>query len=252
LTYFVNGLGGASLYSFVNVLPESLARYNADYGAMRVEMTATRLLFEFYNRAGQLQDSFTLDKTQTFESASESLNDGWTREVAEPLNVGGAANSSATVFRLGDDANDRQYRSILSFNTEPLPDIAVITKVTLKIKKQGQVGTDPFAALGALRVDIRKPHFGLSAGLAAGDFQAASSKSGIGSIRNAPTDNWYSKTWTTDTFFSHINRIGTTQFRLRFAVDDNDNGAADYVKFFSGDHATASVRPTLIVEYYLP
>ncbi|MBI5933757.1 MAG: metallophosphoesterase [Chloroflexi bacterium] len=252
LTYFVNGLGGASLYSFNNILPESQARYNADYGAMRVEITATRLLFEFYNRGGQLRDSFTLDKTQTFEAASESFNDGWTREVAEPLNVGGAANSSATVIRLGDDAYDRQYRAILSFDTSSLPDNAVITKVTLRIKKQGQAGADPFATLGALRVDIRKPYFGGSAGLAAGDFQAASGKSGIGAIPNAPVGDWYSKTWTTDTFFSHINRLGATQFRLRFTTDDNDNGSADYLKFFSGNASVASTRPTLIIEYYVP
>jgi hypothetical protein len=39
---------------------------------------------------------------------------------------------------------------------------------------------------------------------------------------------------------------------LRFYKDDNDLGAADYWRFFSGDHATASLRPTLLIEYYIP
>ena len=49
-----------------------------------------------------------------------------------------------------------------------------------------------------------------------------------------------------------MNKTGTTQFRLRFLTDDNNDNAADYMKFFSGNYATASARPTLIIEYYVP
>jgi len=46
---------------------------------------------------------------------------------------------------------------------------------------------------------------------------------------------------------TYINLSGTTQFRLRFATDDNnDNNIADYVRFLSGNYATASARPALI------
>jgi tartrate-resistant acid phosphatase type 5 len=60
LPYFVNGLGGKSIYAFVNVLPESQFRYNADYGAMLVTAGAAALTFEFYNRAGLRVDSYVL------------------------------------------------------------------------------------------------------------------------------------------------------------------------------------------------
>jgi hypothetical protein len=33
----------------------------------------------------------------------------------------------------------------------------------------------------------------------------------------------------------NINKTGTTQFRLRFQKDDNDDLAADYLKFYSGN-----------------
>jgi tartrate-resistant acid phosphatase type 5 len=58
--YFVVGTGGKSLYAFVNVLPESQFRYDADYGAMLVDATAEHITFEFYNRAAVLIDAYTL------------------------------------------------------------------------------------------------------------------------------------------------------------------------------------------------
>ncbi len=196
-------------------------------------------------------EAYTVNKTKTFRSTGS--HDGWTLESTETSGKGGSKDNTATTFRLGDDASDKQYRAILHFDTSSLPDTAVITKVTLKIKRSGTpVGTNPFTILGALRVDIRKPYFGGSVGLANGDFQAAASQSNIGSIPNSPVGSWYTKIWATNTFFSHIDLTGTTQFRLRFATDDNNDNAADYMKFISGNHATASVRPTLIIEYYVP
>jgi hypothetical protein len=47
-------------------------------------------------------------------------------------------------------------KAILYFKTSPLPDTAVITKVTLKIKKSSVAGTDPFTTHGSLVADIRK------------------------------------------------------------------------------------------------
>ncbi len=182
---------------------------------------------------------------------SQGSNDGWVLESGENSSKGGTLNKTAATFRLGDDAADKQYRSILSFNTAPLPDTAVITKVTLKIKKQGQVGTNPFATHGRLDVDIRTGVFGGNSALQVGDFQAAASKNAVGSIPNTPASGWYKKVWN-GTIFAYINKIGLTQFRLRFATGDNDDLGADYISFFSGNYGTAAARPTLIIEYYVP
>jgi CSLREA domain-containing protein len=177
--------------------------------------------------------------------------DGWILESGETTNAGGTLDAAGTTFNLGDGAADKQYRAVLSFNTAALPDTAVITKVTLKIRKQAPVGTDPFTILGALRVDIRKPYFGTSLALLVSDFQAASNRLNVGTFNPVPVSNWYTAILLSP---SHpfMNKTGTTQFRLRFLTDDNNDNAADYMKFFSGNYATASARPTLIIEYYIP
>lgn len=60
LPYFVNGIGGGAIYQFENVLDQSQVRYNADYGAMRVEATSTRITFQFINRSGDVIDTYEI------------------------------------------------------------------------------------------------------------------------------------------------------------------------------------------------
>jgi len=182
---------------------------------------------------------------------SSGSQDGWVLESSETSGVGGTRNTSATTFNVGDDAQDRQYRSILSFNTSSLPDGAVITKVTLKIKRSSTVGTSPFSTHGNLVVDVRKGFFDGSTALELNDFNAVASLSAVGTIPNTPSSGWYSKIWTSG-ILTYINTTGRTQFRLRFNKDDNDDSSADYLKFHSGEAITSSNRPQLIVEYYLP
>jgi tartrate-resistant acid phosphatase type 5 len=61
LPYFVNGLGGQSIYSFRETVAGSQVRYRGDYGAMLVDATCCDITFRFYTRSGQLVDVFTLD-----------------------------------------------------------------------------------------------------------------------------------------------------------------------------------------------
>ncbi|MFZ5856641.1 MAG: choice-of-anchor Q domain-containing protein [Chloroflexota bacterium] len=184
----------------------------------------------------------------TFRSVG--AHDGWILESGENTTVGGTLDSTSTTFNLGDGTADRQYRAILSFNTTTLPDNAVITKATLRIRKQAPVGTDPFTILGGLKVDMRKPSFG-AIGLTVTDFQTAAGRVGIATFGATPVNNWYSAMLNA-AGRNYLNKTGTTQFRLYFAKDDNDDNGADYMKFFSGNYATASARPTLIIEYYVP
>ncbi len=197
--------------------------------------------------------SFTINVTsapplkKTFKSTGSQ--DGWVLESTEFSNKGGSLNATATTFYLGDDAKDRQYRAILSFNTAGLPDNATIKKVTLKIRKQGLVGTNPFNTHQYIIIDIRKGAFGTSL-LQKTDFQAAASRNLVGKILNSPVANWFSSVLN-NTAFPYINKTGLTQFRLRFKLDDNNDNGADYLKFFSGN-ALAAYRPQLIIEYTVP
>lgn len=182
---------------------------------------------------------------------SVAANDGWVLESGENTTLGGTMNASATTFRVGDDAANKQYRSLLSFDTSGLPDNAVITKVKLKIMKQGLVGTDPFTTHGPLRVDIRKLFFGAVGSLEVGDFQAAASAGSAGAFGTTPSGAWYIATLSA-TGNSFVNRTGISQFRLRFNLDDNNDAGADFVSFYSGNDATAGNRPQLVVQYYVP
>jgi hypothetical protein len=188
---------------------------------------------------------------QTSVLTSDATQDGWVLETAENSTVGGTLNN-ATTLRLGDDKMKKQYRSILSFNTGGLPDNAVITKVTLKVKKQGITGGgNPVTAFQGFMLDIKKGRFGTTA-LEAGDFQIPASKT-YGPFSPTATNNWYSINLTNGK--GYINKSSTlsglTQVRLRFQLDDNDNAVANYLSLYSGD-APAGSQPRLIIEYYVP
>jgi tartrate-resistant acid phosphatase type 5 len=62
LVYFVNGLGGGAIYSFLLTQDGSQVRYNDDYGAMLVEASPDQMTFQFINRSGELIDTYTLGR----------------------------------------------------------------------------------------------------------------------------------------------------------------------------------------------
>jgi hypothetical protein len=181
---------------------------------------------------------------------SNKTNDGWVIESKEDSNQGGGVNSISSTFYLGDNAEDRQFRAILDFNTSALPDTAVVVGATLKIKKLSVTGIDPFATHKDILVDISKGPFGASA-LQETDFQSTASMDSAGAIFNKPVDNWFSAELNIPAL-QYINTTGSTQFRLRFEVDDNDDLGADTIKFYSGDTSAPDYRPVLLIDYYVP
>ena len=186
---------------------------------------------------------------ESLSFSSIAQQDGWILESTETSNNGGSLNSNATSFNLGDSAADQQYRAILSFDTSTLPDAAVITSATLSIKKKSLSGTDPFTILGSLKIDLRKPAFGNPL-LELLDFNATAGKKNMGAFNPVPVGSWYSANIKTPGR-NYINRLGTTQVRLTFTIDDNDDGGADFMQFFSGNAPSPS-RPKLILQYYVP
>ena len=217
-----------------------------------------------FNYNGQLGNNSTTDSPipvnvigfgpikQSLTFKSDGAQDGWILESTETSGTGGTLNSIATTLRLGDDTLNKQYRSILSFNTSSLPNNAVITKVTLKVKYQGITGGGtPITTFQGIMVDIKKGFFG-TADLQASDFQTAASKSS-GAFKPTPVSNWYSLNLTSSK--ANINKFttngGLTQIRLRFQLDDDNNAVANYLSLYSGDAGSAS-KPQLIIEYYTP
>jgi len=185
---------------------------------------------------------------------STGKNDGWVLESSEDSNQGGLTESRASTFVLGDDGQDRQLRSILHFPTYYLPDNAVITRALLMIKGEALVGTNPFTTHQNILVDIRSGAFGFIGpfayrGLQASDFESPAHREAVGMIQNNPLNGWY-YAWLDPSAFEYISLTGITQLRLRFQLDDDDDMAADYIRFFSGDYDGLPARPNLTIEYY--
>lgn len=203
---------------------------------------------------------YTVDRltpaVQSAVFASDGNEDGWVLESKETSNQGGTKNSAAITFRLGDNAQNRQYRTILQFPTTSLPDNAVITQTILMIQLETVVGTNPLTTHKNIWIDIRKGAFGSFGPFAIGalqvsDFQAPASLAAAGMIQNNPVGGWY---WATldAKVFPFINLSGVTQFRLGFQTDDDDDLRDDYLSFFSGNYSVVSARPQLLIKYYIP
>jgi hypothetical protein len=190
-------------------------------------------------------------KTKVF--TSNPILDGWVSESTKTKNVGGALNSTANTIMLGDNKANRQIRGILSFNTGTgLPDKAVITNVTLKVRKQGVTGGgNPVSDFQGFMVDIKRGAFDKPL-LQVVDFQVAANNT-YGPFSPSLTDSWYSLNLTNAK--AYVNLLATngslTQIRLRFKLDGFHNGVANYLSLFSGN-AGAANQPRLIIEYYVP
>jgi hypothetical protein len=203
--------------------------------------------------ANLTEQDYLLNPSGTcLESTSRSVyvNDGWVRESTETSSLGGALNNASPNLRLGDDAANKQYRSILSFDTSALPDNAILTSVTLRFKYAGVLGTNPFTTHGSLLVDVRSGAFSNNSALQLTDFKDAAGKKKVLIYTNIKVDNWYSQAFK-PADFPYINLTGVTQFRLRFALDDNNDLDADFLKIYSGNSDPVN-QPQLIVEYYVP
>ena len=203
---------------------------------------------------GAVCDIGAYEANQIVAFNSTGSQDGWVLETGEKTTKGGKLDSKSTTFRLGDDKTKKQYRGILSFKTSSLSDTAVITKVTLKVRKQGITGGgNPVTIFKGFMADIKKGFIGTSASLQAADFQTAASKT-YGPFKTVISGVWYNIDLTSGK--SYINKTsassGLTQIRLRFYLDDNNNTTANYLSLYSGSTTTVANLPQLVIEYYVP
>jgi len=178
--------------------------------------------------------------------------DGWIRESTETSNVGGAIGAIGTAnlaIRMGDNFNNRQFKSILSFDTSSIPEGATILSATLQLTRGGTAGDDAFNTHGTCYVDIKNGGFNNNTALENVDFQAIADSSQAAIITNQGGSLTLYTVNISDAALSQVNKIGKTQLRLYFSLDDNDNWEDDYSGFYSGDNSNAGRRPKLVVKY---
>ena len=192
----------------------------------------------------------TTATTVTFTSIA--AHDGYVLESTETSGLGGSVDANtgnSSALRVGDDKSDRQYRAVLSFDTSAIPDGATIISVTLRLRRGTVSGTSPFTTHGTAWVDVQSGGLSASTSLQTADFQAAATVAQGASLTAANSNGAWSEGVLTAAGAAAVSKTGTTQFRIYFQLDDNDDGRPDYVGFYSGDNATAANRPQLVVQY---
>jgi hypothetical protein len=184
--------------------------------------------------------------------SSVAAYDGWILESNETSNSGGSLNTNSMTFSLGDDNQDRQYRLILHFDTSSLPDNAVITDAKLRLSTNGNVsGSNPFSTHDKVVIELNTGPYSGSTALQLNDFKIPSDRNGAGAVRDNLINGFY-RGRIKGAALDFFNLTGPTQIRLRFKLDDDDDSIADLVEFFSGDAASNSDRPRLVIYYYIP
>lgn len=183
---------------------------------------------------------------------SVAAQDGWVLESSETSNAGGSLNSTAattSALRVGDNSKDKQYKAVVSFDTSAIPDGATIMSATLRLRRGTASGTNPFTTHGTCWADVQTGAFSGSTTLQTGDFQAAATAVQATSLTNAASNGTWSEGNLNAAGLTAVSKTGTTQLRVYFALDDNDDNGNDYVGYYSGDNSTSANRPQLVVTY---
>ena len=183
---------------------------------------------------------------------SIAAEDGWVRESSENSNVGGATNSNnngQSALRAGDHRNDRQYKTVVSFDTSSIPNGATIVSATLRLRRGRLTGTNPFTTHGTCWVDVHSGGLGGSTTLANGDFEAAATVARSASLSNPAADGDWSEGSLDPVGLTAVNKGGTTQLRVYFDLDDNDDRGNDYMGYYSSNNSNSANHPQLVVTY---
>ncbi|MGB3682787.1 MAG: hypothetical protein WA990_09925, partial [Rubrobacteraceae bacterium] len=151
-----------------------------------------------------------------------------------------ADGTGVSVHKLGDKGmfNTDTYRTILSFDTGPLPDSAEIQTARLRVYRKGLSGS-----VGQVRVDVKDGAFGTN-GLEQGDYGAATRFPNVAALNVPASDKSYAEVSLPMSSLAAINTTGRTQFRLKAST------AADFkrdvLEVYGGESAYA---PRLILGY---
>jgi hypothetical protein len=190
-------------------------------------------------------------QTTTLTILSGGAYDGTLRESSETSGIANYKEATSPLISIGDDFLKRQYVGILSFDTSSIPDNAVITGVRLKMKAM-IISNDVYKELGELTADVTNPYFGLLPGLETLDFQSRPLARNVGTFTRAPLFyTWINLRMNQSSLFA-VNKTGSTQFRLHFTLDDNNDAIKHQLRCLSGDFWIPSDFPMLVITYYVP
>ncbi len=170
---------------------------------------------------------------------SVGSEDGYVDVLEETATSGG--------IRIGDGDTgwpfslNNDFRGILSFDTDPLPDNAEITGASLYMIRSSEFD-NPFLHNDRNPVlDIKNGYFGNNPALHWTDGTETADASNVGCFHGlAEADKYAIRIDITAPGLTEINVDGTTQFRVYFDYADWDT---EYVNFYDGAGSTALLPP---------
>jgi hypothetical protein len=181
--------------------------------------------------------------------------DGMIQESSETSGIGQRANSTASAggaLRAGDAQDDSQLVLIVSFDTSSIPDNAVVTAADLRLRRGQLAGTSPFDTHGTCQADVSTGGFGGDPAFAASDFEAAATATAVATLSNPLAHLDWAEGALDANGLAAISLTGTTQFRVYFSVDDDDDATRDYIGFYPGEATDPANQPQLVVTYDVP
>jgi len=176
--------------------------------------------------------------------------DGTVLEAFERLGMGGFISATRATLQVGDDRKDRALRAILAFDTSAIPKWATVVSAQVHLTRISLSRNGPFKTHGDCLMEIADGSVGGSWVLSPHDFEASQNLSPAGIVPEPKTAFGQVATEIQEEALDGLNREGTTQFRLRFTVEDDNDFRTDQIQFASGNHPTQAYRPVLMVTYY--
>lgn len=251
-TYFVNGLGGRSRYSFGSVVSGSIFRYNEDYGAQLVEANDELMIFRFYSKTGALIDTYTMVQgagdvvTTTFASAQDTY-------IAESYPTTNYAN--APTIKLDGDVptgTGRDYRGLIRWDVSSIPAGSTVTSATLTVSVENSAPGETYEIVELLRSwNETQATWNLAAPGSSWGSPGASSVSDRGSEVLGTMSRGSTGTYTVS-----LNGAGIAVVQDWVDTPSSnhglmifDTGAADQLELYQSENKTASWRPRLTITY---
>ena len=71
----------------------------------------------------------------------------------------------------------------------------------------------------------------------------------MATLSNAPSNFDWSEGLLDAAGLAAVNLTGTTQLRISFALDDNDDSGHDYMQYYNGANSNPDRHPQLVIEY---
>ncbi len=164
----------------------------------------------------------------------------------------GSCDSQSTTLQVGDLATaptDSGFRSFVSFDLTGIPAGVVADEARVIISKEG-ITVNPYD-LGSMSLE----HVNYGDSLSGDDYDTpVLADLGIFDSASAPATGYLASDVTSalnDDLANREVRGDRSQYRLRFPVENSDNGNSDYVSFTASEGPEGQ-RPFLNVVYYLP